>query len=60
VFHFQFLDSDVYYSSSIPSDLHRRDVLWISVVALVLTLLSTIYPAVRAARTPPADALRYD
>jgi len=60
VFRFQFLDSDVYYSSDIPSELHLHDVAWISVVALVLTLASTIYPAVRASRTPPADALRYE
>ena len=60
VFHFQFFDSDVYYNSDMPSDLRRHDVIWISVVAAVLTLLSTIYPAVRAARTPPADALRYE
>jgi lipoprotein-releasing system permease protein len=58
--HFQFLDADVYYITSIPSDLHPHDVAWISGAAFVLTLLSTIYPALRAARTPPADALRYE
>ncbi len=40
--------------------LHGRDVLWIVAAALLLTLGSTIYPAVRAARTPPAEALRYE
>src|SRR5579862_4871539 len=60
VFRFQFLDSDVYYSSDIPSQLHAHDVAWIGAAALVLTLVSTIYPAMRAARTPPADALRYE
>lgn len=58
--HFQFLDSQVYYISSIPSDLHLHDVAWISAAAFTLTLLSTIYPALRAAATPPADALRYE
>jgi lipoprotein-releasing system permease protein len=57
--HFQFLDSQVYYITAIPSELHLHDVAWISAAALVLTLLSTIYPALSAARTPPADALRY-
>jgi lipoprotein-releasing system permease protein len=60
VLHFQFLDSQVYYITSIPSELHLHDVAWISGAALVLTLLSTVYPALRAARTPPADALRYE
>ena len=60
VFRFQFLDSEVYYSSDIPSTLNLSDVLGISGVALILTLASTVYPAIRAARTPPADALRYE
>jgi lipoprotein-releasing system permease protein len=60
VFHFQFLDSSVYYNTDIPSQLHAQDVMWISLAALILTLASTVYPAVRAARTPPADALRYE
>jgi lipoprotein-releasing system permease protein len=60
VLHFQFLNSEVYYITTIPSDLHLHDVAWISAAALILTLLSTVYPALRAARTPPADALRYE
>ncbi len=58
--HFQIFDADVYDSSDIPSDLHRADVLWIGGLTAILTLASTIYPAIRAARTPPADALRYE
>ena len=60
LFRFQFLDADVYYATTIPSTLHGRDVLWISVAALLLTLAATIYPARRAAATPPAAALRYE
>ena len=60
VLHFQFFDSQVYYITAIPSDLHLHDVAWISGAAFALTLLSTIYPALSAARTPPADALRYE
>jgi lipoprotein-releasing system permease protein len=60
VFDFQFLDAQVYYITTIPSEIHTRDVLWIAAAAFGLTLLSTIYPALRAARTPPADALRYE
>jgi lipoprotein-releasing system permease protein len=60
LFHFQFLNSDVYYITTIPSEVHWSEVGWISAAALLLTLSSTIYPALRAAATPPADALRYE
>ena len=57
---FHFLDAQVYYITTIPSELHLHDVVWIAAAAFGLTLLSTIYPALRAAGTPPADALRYE
>ncbi len=57
--HFHIMDPDVYYVSGIPSELHARDVCWITAAALVLTALATLYPAARAARTAPAEALRY-
>jgi lipoprotein-releasing system permease protein len=60
VFGIQFMDPDVYYDTSIPSELHGSNVFWISLAALLLTGLATVYPAIRASRTPPADALRYD
>lgn len=59
-FHFQIFDADVYDSSDIPSDLHLSNVIWIGALTAILTLASTVYPAIRAARTPPADALRYE
>jgi lipoprotein-releasing system permease protein len=37
-----------------------RNVVWIAIAALVLTLLATLYPALRASRVPPAEALRYE
>jgi len=59
-FGFHIMDPDVYYISGIPSETHARDVLGIAVAALVLTFLATIYPSLRAARTAPAEALRYE
>ena len=59
-FHFQILDSEVYYSSVIPSEVHAANVVAIGAAALLLTALATIYPAIRAARTAPAEALRYE
>ena len=57
---FQILDPNVYYSSVIPSEVHAANVLAIAAAALLLTTLATIYPALRAARTAPAEALRYE
>jgi lipoprotein-releasing system permease protein len=55
-----FLDPNVYYISTLPSDLHWDDVTMISLSAFVITLLATLYPAWRASRTQPAEALRYE
>ena len=60
VFGIKFLAADVYFISDLPSDLRIKDVLQISSIALVLALVSTLYPAWRGARTPPAEALRYE
>ena len=57
---FKFLEADVYYISDLPSDMHWSDVGLITVVAFILSLLATIYPAWRASRTKPAEALRYE
>ncbi|MCG8380000.1 MAG: FtsX-like permease family protein, partial [Proteobacteria bacterium] len=56
----KFLSPDVYYISDLPSDMHWEDVITISIVAFVLCLLATIYPALRASKTQPAEALRYE
>jgi len=60
LFNVQFLAADVYYISDVPSELHWHDVWIMASVAMVLSLLATLYPAWRAARTHPAEALRYE
>jgi lipoprotein-releasing system permease protein len=59
-FRFQILDSDVYYISAIPSEVHWSNIAIIAAAALLLTAAATVYPAIRAARTAPAEALRYE
>ena len=54
------LAPDVYYISDLPSELKWSDVTKISILSLTLGLLSTIYPAWRASRVQPAEALRYE
>ena len=60
LFNIKLLAADVYFISDLPSELRTGDVLKISGIALLLALASTFYPAWRAARTLPAEALRYD
>ena len=59
-FGIKFLAADVYFISDLPSELQSGDVIRIATIALVLALVSTLYPAWVAARTAPAEALRYD
>jgi lipoprotein-releasing system permease protein len=59
-FGFHFMDPDVYYISGLPSEVHPGDVVRIALAALILTLVATVYPALQAARTQPAEALRYE
>ncbi len=54
------MDPDVYYISTIPSETRSADVISIALSALALTFVATIYPALQAAKTQPAEALRYE
>ncbi|MBI3143987.1 MAG: lipoprotein-releasing ABC transporter permease subunit [Pseudogulbenkiania sp.] len=54
------LSSEVYMIDYLPSDVQWSDVSTIAVVSLLLALLATLYPSWRAARTQPAEALRYE
>ncbi|NWB92775.1 lipoprotein-releasing ABC transporter permease subunit [Pseudomonas agarici] len=56
----KFLNADVYFIDYLPSQLMAQDVLAVCGAALVLSFLATLYPAWRAARTQPAEALRYE
>ncbi|MEN8128835.1 MAG: lipoprotein-releasing ABC transporter permease subunit [Pseudomonadota bacterium] len=56
----KFLSPDVYYISDLPSDVHLEDVIKIALAAFFITIIATLYPAWRAARTQPAEALRYE
>lgn len=51
---------DAYFINYLPSYLRWQDVVLIVVLSLVLSFVATIYPALRAAKIQPAEALRYE
>ncbi len=60
LFGVQFLSAEVYYISSVPSELILSDVVVITLVSLGLSLLATIYPAWKGSQVQPAESLRYE
>lgn len=54
------LDPGVYYITEVPSEVRWPQVTMIAFIALLLTVVATVYPALRGARTEPAEALRYE
>jgi len=60
LFKIQFLAADVYFISELPSKLEAADVYSVGAVAFMLVVVATIYPALRAAATNPARALRHE
>ncbi|MBT8058795.1 MAG: lipoprotein-releasing ABC transporter permease subunit [Gammaproteobacteria bacterium] len=60
LFGFSLFPSDIYYITELPSDLRSADVIKFALMSLAMSLLSTLYPSWRAARTHPAEALSYE
>ena len=60
VFNVKLLPEDVYYITGLPTDMQAPDIIVITLIALAMSFLATLYPAWRAARTQPAEALRYE
>ena len=59
-FQTQFLPTGVYPITELPSDMKQSDVIKISVLSFLISVLATLYPALRAAKTKPAEALSYE
>lgn len=60
VFGMQFLKSDVYPLTYLPTEIRLDDLVQVGITALIMSFLATIYPAWRASRSRPADVLRYE
>jgi lipoprotein-releasing system permease protein len=59
-FRFKIFAKDVYLIPDLPSELQAGDVIAVTLMALALSFLATLYPSWRAARVNPAEALRYE
>lgn len=60
LFGVKFFPADVYVISDFPAEMHWNDVTTVVIAAFIMTILATLYPAWRASRTQPAEALRYE
>jgi lipoprotein-releasing system permease protein len=60
LFNVQFLSKDIYYISEVPSKLLIADVSAIASISILLSVLATIYPSIKASKNSPAEALKYD
>ena len=60
LFGFRFLDPSVYQISSLPSELRPQDVVLTAIFSFVMAAVATVYPAWRASKVNPAEALRYE
>ena len=52
--------AEFYFLSQLPAEVDARETITVLAMALILSLLATLYPAWRAARIDPAAALRYE
>ncbi len=59
-FNVQFLSKDIYYISEVPSKLLLSDVSIIASISVLLSVVATIYPSIKASNAPPAEALKHD
>lgn len=60
LFDTHFINSDVYFISELESRVEVSDVILIGFCSLLMSMLATLYPAWRASKVQPAEALRYE
>lgn len=56
----QLFSPEIYFLSQLPARIVWSDVVWVTATALILSVLAPVYPAWRAARVDPVEALRYE
>ena len=53
-------DPTVYYFDSIPTVIHPFTIVWVSIGAVLIAIMASVLPSIRAARMHPVEALRYE
>ena len=56
----ELFSSEIYFLSQLPAKVNNTEVLLVVIITLILAFLATIYPAYRASKYNPAEALRYE
>jgi lipoprotein-releasing system permease protein len=60
LFSIKILSEEIYFISNLPAQVHFSEVAQIGGLAIFLTILATLYPAISASRQPPVEALRHE
>ena len=56
--HHSLFNPEIYFLISMPSEIHIPEVITITILSLFLSVIATIYPAIRSVARDPAEALR--
>jgi len=56
----ELFSEEVYFLSTLPSKIQYEEVLFVFLISLLITILSTIFPAIRASNVDPIETLKND
>ncbi len=54
----ELFSEEIYFLSTLPSDIHYEEVLFVFFISIIITILSTIFPAIRASNIDPINTLK--